>query len=389
MSSLGLRLETTVRHERTTALRALLAHPLVTVDAPVFALIVRHRAWLSEWLAENPGWKLVVDTEAGFARLHRVPAVARGTHVAEVDGRRFERRRYVLLCITLAALDRIQSRQTTLAQLAQAVDELSRDTPGCQRFDATSFSERRAFVDVLRWLVGESVLRLRDGDAERYARAREGDALYDVSERLLGQLLSCPVPPSLAREPGRLLDEQHAPTDDGERSRARQHALRLLCDEPVVYLGELGPRAADWLEHGRAFIYRLVEDDLGMQVERRREGVAAVDAAGEVTDTRFPDAGSTVKHAALLLAEQLVLRRREVGDGPVPAAWVAGRVALLAGAYGASWSKQYEGAEGLSRLAGEALTLLEAFRLVAVSSAGVTPLPAIARFAPAAPKIGV
>jgi uncharacterized protein (TIGR02678 family) len=251
------------------------------------------------------------------------------------------------------------------------------------------FSERRAFVDVLRWLVSQSVLRLRDGDAERYARAHDGDALYDVSERLLAQLVSCPVPPSLASAPDRLLDEIHPDTDEGERLRARQHALRLLCDEPVVYLGELPPRAAEWLEHGRGFVYRLIEDDLGMVVERRREGVAAVDPAGVVTDTRFPDAGSTVKHAALLLAEQLVERRRAVGDVPAAENWAVERMGLLAAAHGDAWSKQYAGAEGIQRLAGDALALLEAFRLVSLTSAGVVPLAAIARFAAAPPKIGV
>ena len=62
--------------ERTAALRHLLRHPLTfgEEDSDIFAAIVRNREWLVRWFAEQPGWKLVVESAAGFARLHKVPA---------------------------------------------------------------------------------------------------------------------------------------------------------------------------------------------------------------------------------------------------------------------------------------------------------------------------
>ena len=124
MSSLGSRLEATDRLERRRALRALLARPLVSSHAEpeLFRLIVRHRGWLGEWLGDNPGWKLVVDPQSGFARLHRVTAAARGTHAASVAGRTFDKRRYVLVCLTLAV--------TTLAGAATG----RQDTSGQRRY---------------------------------------------------------------------------------------------------------------------------------------------------------------------------------------------------------------------------------------------------------------
>jgi uncharacterized protein (TIGR02678 family) len=373
-------------------LRGLWQQPLVTStsDPELLQLIVRHRPWLTDWLADHPGLKLVVDPRAGFARLHLIPAAARGTHPAEIRGRTFDRRRYVLLCLSLAALARFGRSQTTLGHLAETLEEISRDTPDCEPFDATRAAERRAFVDVLRWLVAHSVLRLRDGDAERYARSREGDALYDVADHLIGQLIACPIPPSHAGTPERLLDEHYPATEEGERLRARHQAVRLVSSEPVVYFDELPSRTADWLEQSRGFVYRLAEEDLGMQVERRREGIAAVDPAGEVTDTRFPDAGSTVKHAALLLAEQLTELWRRGEQEPVRRDWVVERVGSLAASYSTrcGWSKRFDGPAGLVALAEEALALLNAFKLVELTDDGVLPLPAIARFAPAAPVRG-
>lgn len=409
-SQLATRLEATERAERTAALRRLLAHPLVCRedDAACFAMIVRHRNWLAQWFAEHPGWNLVIEPASGFARLHKVPARPDATRPARLAGKPpFDRRRYVLLCLALAALDDSPG-QTTLARLAGAVEALSGDDPDIERFDPNTYAERRAFVDVLRWLDDAHVLSQRDGDAERYAHSREGDALYDVNDRLLGQMIAAPVPPALADDaadnepdeaidwPGVLLQGHYPDTEDGKRLHARHTVLRMLLDDPVIYYEDLESHAYSWLDRSRGFIYRLLEDDAGLRVERRKEGLAAVDPAGEVSDMLFPDGGSTVKHAALLLAEQLAALARGRQDEPelhnlyeIDDAEVTRRTAALMDDYGerCHWSKQYPpGEEGAARLAADALDLLAAFGLVARTQRGWRPRPAIARFTPAPPR---
>lgn len=399
MTELTSALDSRARTERRTALRALLVRPLTLArdDADLFAAIVRHRDWLARWFAENPAWRLVVDPSRGFARLHKVPARLDATRPARLQGKpAFDRRRYVLLCWTLAALDDCRS-QTTLARLAEIVRGIGRDEPDIEAFDPDVFAERRAFVDVLRWLADMGVLALRDGDVERFAQTRDGDALYDVNDRLLGQLLAAPVPPALAGAPSGLLDEHHADTEEGRRQRARHDVLRRLLDDPVLYYDEMDDAAREWLDHSRGFLYRLLQDDAGFAVERRREGLAPVDPAGEVSDTLFPDGGSTVKHAALLLAEHLTSLARR-GARLADRGAVVARVADLMAHYGrrCGWSQQYAvGPEGAADLADDAMGLLEAFGLAARQGAGEGDgwalRPALARFAagPAVPAEGV
>lgn len=373
--------------ERRRALRALLAEPLLLAERrpELFAAVVRHRAELSRWFSEHAGWTLAVEAAAGHARLMKRPARPDPSRPARAPGKgAFDRRRYALLCLALAALDD-GGVQTTLARLAEAVRELSLEDPALAPFDTDQHAERTAFVDALRLLCHWGVLTLRDGDAERFARSREGDALYDVRERLLGQLLAAPVPPALAGTPERMCEEEGARTEEGERVRARFGVFRRLLDDPVVYLDELEPRARDWLEGGRAFLYERLERDVGLEVERRQEGLAAIDTAGELTDTAFPDGGSTVKHAALLLCEWLADRGRPSrGAEAVSRDELDARVAALREEYGASWSKEYDGgADGTRRLADDALALLEGFGLAARAGAGWLARPAAARFAPA------
>lgn len=404
MNPLAATLETVQQAERRTALRQLLRRPLTSAhEAPdAFPAIVRHREWLARWFAEQAGWKVVVHPSGGFARLYKVPPGADATRPARVSGRpAFDRRRYVLLCLALAALDETAA-QTTIKRLAELVEHLSRDEIEVGRFDPNLFSERRAFVDVLRWLVEHGVLGVRDGDAERWAQDQDGDALYDVNERLLGHLVAAPVPPALADGPADLLREPYPETDEGERLQARHRLFRQLLDDPVVYYDDLPAREHEWLDHSRGFVYRRLADDVGLRVERRREGLATIDPEGELSDTLFPDGGSTVKHAALLLAEQITERARpRPGAAELPgglaaveleedevAAWMAG----LQADYGerCHWSRQYPpGDDGSRRLAEDAMALLESFRLVARTARGWRPRAAIARFAPAAPPPGV
>jgi uncharacterized protein (TIGR02678 family) len=385
-SALGITLEETRRDERQRAIRLLLRSPLVrkSDDPDGFVAVARQRDWLRRWFLERASWRLVVDVDAGFARLRKIPRRPVGTRPATSRKRDFDRRRYALLCLTLATLDD-SPVQTTLAHLAQMVAETSADDPEIDTFDPDLRAERVAFVDVLRWLLDTGVIVERDGDVDRYAGTRAADALFDVSDRLLGQLIAAPTPPALADGPEALLDEQLPDTEEGERDRARHGVFRLVLDEPVAYLDDLTERESRWLEHARGHLYSTLEQEAGLQIERRAEGFAAVDSTGEASFETFPDGGSTVKHAALLLAERLadrtktsrsrVFTRDEIEDLVLQ---------LLRGfAQDCGWTKAYPVDEsGARHLAVDALALLEGFRLVEPVEGGVKARPAVARFAP-------
>ena len=392
MTDLRIQLDLAAREQREAAIRALLTRPLLgqREDPDVYAAIVRHRRELAEWFADHTGWALIVDESGGFARLHKIPAHADRTRPATAGraARPFDRRRYALLCVVLLVLDQASS-QTTLQHLAGEVTTRTQEAEGLAAFDATRYAERRALVDVLKLLVDLGVLRERDGTADGYAEQGTGDALFDIDDRRIAQLIAAPNSPSLVDSPADLPTEVYPGTEEGQRQRDRHQVMRRLLDDPVTYYDDLSDGEREWLLHSLRFAHDLLTHDVGLVVERRAEGLLAVDPDRGMTDETFPDGNSTVKHAALLVAEQLTARVRQAGQAS--AVGHGDAVALVAGLmadYGrrCRWSNVYmKAGDGADLLAADAFGLLARFGLVARTADGWVPRPAIARYAPGGP----
>ncbi|MDX3387154.1 TIGR02678 family protein [Streptomyces niveiscabiei] len=384
---LGEVLENRRTAEFHKAARALLKEPLLLAHGPhadEFRLVRRHAADLRDWFDRNTGWPLRVDAEA--ARLSRTPGTLTDpTHPAREASRArvpFTRRRYVLLCLALAALERGEA-QIALGRLAEQVVLDAADphlAAAGIAFTLERRDERLDLAAVVRLLLRHGVLRRVAGDEDAYVSGA-GDVLYDVQRRVLAGLLAARRGPSLIGADGfedRLaeLTAESALDSDELRFRAvRQRLTRRLLDDPVLYYAGLTDEELAYLTRQRAFIAARITELTGLVAEVRAEGIAMVDPLDDLTDVRMPEQG-THGHVTLLLAEHLA-----ASDGAVSRAELERRVAELAVEHGGFWSKsaRQPGAEG--ELVELALAKLTALGLVALVPGGAAPLPALARYA--------
>ncbi|MFI4977791.1 MAG: TIGR02678 family protein [Solirubrobacterales bacterium] len=412
--------------ELRRAARALLRRPLLRAggaEAEEFRLVRRHAGELRSWFNANTGWRLIVDSEV--ARLVKLaPTIDDPTHPAR-DQRShapFSRRRYVLMCLALSVLERSDA-QITLGRLAEGVILAAADEHLARAgvaFQLGGREERADLVAVVRLLLELGVLARVAGDEEAFVRDA-GDALYDVQRRVLAVVLAAPRGPStIAAEDfaERLSQLAADPLPEAEdlRNRAlRHHLTRRLLDDPVLYNDELDPAQSGYLTGQRAALTRRISELTGLVAEVRAEGIAMVDPNDDLTDVRMPDAG-TDGHVTLLLAEHLAQRageiagvpvaRKSIGGGldcadadgcggvedpngspPVSEADLHRLVRRLAEEHRAYWrrSSREPGAEVV--LVDTALERLVALRLIRRGPDGVRPLPALARYALAAPTI--
>jgi uncharacterized protein (TIGR02678 family) len=334
--------------ERQRALRVLLKTPLLGASgegADVFPLVRRHASFLRDWFAEHAGWRLQV--EPGLARLRKQPAnLDDTTRAASAEGSPsapFSRRRYALLCLALAALERAES-QITLGRLAERVLSLAVDPALLAAgftFTLDTRGDRAELAAVDRLLLALRVLVKVAGDELTFVNAHPGgDALYDVERRALSSLLVARRGPSLVTErdhPARLraLTEEVAPAGDDARYRAVRHALMR---RPVVYTDELGATERGSLTSQRSLLLRRIGEATGFVPEVRVEGVALLDPDSEATDLRMPEEG-TYGHATLLLAGHLANALRARGAAPVTMDELQQQMASWARKHGAYWRK--------------------------------------------------
>lgn len=387
------------REEFVTAIRALLRTPLMNATHEDFAAVRRQFEAVRDWFAREAGWIVQVGREG--ARLYKRPAdlsdATRGLP-------EYDRRRYVLLCLACAVLERADP-QITLRVLGERLLLLAREPALAAAgftFTLGAQHERRELVAVCRTLLGYGVLLRVVGDEEGFVR--EGgdaqDALYDVNRHLLSSVLAAvrgpstwPVgeAPATPDERLRALTAEHVPdSDEGRRTAVRHHLARRLLDDPVLYLDGLEGETLAYCLNQRGPLASRLGEAAGLAAEQRAEGVALVDENGALTDVAMPAEG-TEAHATLLVAEHLARRAfRRASKERSPAVQpgtparedeIAAFLAEVRDCYGRYWRKSAREPGAERELADVALTRLERLQLVRRVGGAVHPLPALARFA--------
>jgi uncharacterized protein (TIGR02678 family) len=393
------RLQRFQRDEFRAAVRALLMTPLMSPAHDDFGAVRRHAEPLREWFARETGWVLQVERDG--ARLYKRPADLADT-TRGLPG--YDRRRYVLLCLACAVLERADP-QITLRILGEKVLQLAAE-PALVAVDFTftlgAQHERRELVAVCRTLLDLGVLQRVAGDEEAFVHAGgdQADALYDIQRRALAGILAAvrgpsrwtqeEAPVALDERVRALVDEHVADSDEGRRTALRRQLARRLLDDPVVYLESLVPEARAYFANQRGAMAARLCDATGLVAEQRAEGLALADETGSLTDVAMPAEG-TDAHATLLVAEFLATYQRqrwtESADPArervvaVPEQDIIDFLRDTKSSYGRYWRKSARGPGAECELAAIAIERLEKLQLLERASGMVRPRPALARFA--------
>lgn len=428
--------------ERGRAARLLLRSTLIDIaaDRDDFLLVARHAEWLIDWFEATCGWRLTVDSAAGFARLEKRAATidpTRPLRRPRGSSAPFDRRRYQLLCLLAAQL--VQYPVTTIGTLARAIQADA-------GFNSELRRERSAFVDALLTLQRWGAVAASAGRLDDFVDDPDGNALLQADTARLHRLLVGTTGPStlapditpgdsltaLLNEPrygdaaarpdidsdadpeahiaGEAAPDDHDPPrrtpgsrrqsndseqfDDEQRVRWVRHTLgRRLADDPACHFDELTDPERRYIDHpsGRRWL-RQQMNAIGLHVEARAEGWLAVDPEAIATDSTFPGPHGNAAQLALLLIGELVVdvadearfeRREAVSLSRAQVVTFTNRILDRF----PKWAKSHRVDDGPALLAADAIDLLAAHRLVLVHDDGaMTARPAIARYRPLDPK---
>jgi uncharacterized protein (TIGR02678 family) len=365
-----------IEADRRRALRTLLRQPLLTAGgetAEDYTRVRRHSEWLKQWLAKFPAWSLHIDKEV--IRLRKLPADLSDETRPAIDrtsGTAFTKRRYVLLCLALAALEQTDS-QTTLGQITIAIMKLvatDRDLNAAGMIlDIGNYDHRRDLVHAIRFLSDLGVLRRVDGDERQFLNRNDSsDVLYTLDRRILASILnvsrSASTVASEANPVAKLMDEA-SPLSEDRTQQIRARLVRNLMDDPILYFQDLNEEERNYLEQHRGHLLRQIHEATGLLAEVRSEGIAMVDDAGDLTDLKLPDDCADVQ-LALSLAQWFAELFRNGADEIIPNPMIEAHIRQIGGDL---------------QLMEEALRRLRALRLIRITDVGVVPLAACARYA--------
>ena len=369
--------------ERRIAARHLLSSPILTAarQPAELDLVRRHATALKSMFASQLGYPLIV--ESTFARLVKAPlpasAPVRPARRA-TDDSPFTAATYVHLALACAALLAPGVGEQIL--ISALVDQIRADAAEQSITITDGIGDRRQLVTALRLLVSWGVVSETDGSLTAWGERPEDEALLSINRSLLIHLLPSPLHQfGTAEETW----SQHNPEPPRRRLRQR------LVENPAVFRAELPDDELDVLSRERHELARHLDENFGLVLEVRAEGVLAYDPSGALTDLDFPGSGSA-KQAALLLLDELTTALQpsaesavRVDGGPLPGAlapWPLVDAVLgdLAARYRNVWKGAY--GESLDALRGDVADLLEALRLGCRLDDGLAIFPFAARYQP-------
>jgi uncharacterized protein (TIGR02678 family) len=369
--------------ERRIAARHLLASPILTAaHQPAELDLVRHHATaLKAMFASQLGYALIV--ESGFARLVKAPLpVSAPVRPARrtTDDSPFTPATYVHLSLACAALLAPGVGEQIL--ISALVDQIRADAAEQGLTITDGIGDRRQLVTALRHLTTWGVISETDGSLAAWGERAEAEALLSINRSLLVHLLPSPLHQYAAAH-----DTWSQPPPEQPRRRLR----RRLVENPALFRAELPSDELDVLSKERHEVARHLDENFGLVLEVRAEGVLAYDPAGTVTDVDFPGSGSA-KQAALLLLDELTTALRPsaesavlVDDVPLPgslAPWplVDDVLTGLLTRYRSVWKDSYQESPGTLR--GDVVELLKSLRLAQPLAGGLAVFPFAARYQP-------
>jgi uncharacterized protein (TIGR02678 family) len=365
--------------ERRLAARSLLASPILTAarQPAELDLVRRHATALKSMFVGQLGYALIV--ESGFARLVKAPLPASApVRPARrmTDNSPFTPATYVHLALACGALLAPGVGEQIL--ISALVDQIRADAAEQSITVTDSISDRRHLVRALRLLGSLGVVTETDGSLSAWGERAEDEALLSINRSLLIHLLPSPLYHFETAE-----DTWSRRQPEPPRRRLRQR----LVENPALFRAELPEDELDVLSRERHELARQLDENFGLVLEVRAEGVLAYDPSGTLTDLDFPGVGRA-KQAALLLLDELATALAPSGESlvmvdgrPLPgvlAPWpqVAAVLGELAVRYPRVWQ------DGPDTLRTEVVDLLAALRLARRLDEGLAVFPFAARYQP-------
>jgi len=254
-------------------------------DPDMYYQIKYNQNKVKDFVAKNLGSNLIIHDR--FIKLEKIPSIIK--HNSGIEG--FTGiLDYVMLSLFLMFLeDKTRGDRFVLTELIDYIKNTSITLELDHVPDWNKSQDRRSLINVIKFLIEISVIKVRDETKISFAESREAEALYEVSgiSNYVMRLFDNEI--NSISTPEDFIRNEFSTQDEGKGDVRRYRNFRNILYTPAVSSKDLTITDLDYIKKNRQYIKNEISKKLDMEVEITHNMAILFDDTNSIEKDNFPN----------------------------------------------------------------------------------------------------
>lgn len=254
-------------------------------DPDMYYQIKYNQNKVKDFVAKNLGSNLIIHDR--FIKLEKIPSIIK--HNSGIEGFTGVLD-YVILSLFLMFLeDKTRGDRFVLTELIDYIKNTSITIELDHVPDWNKSQDRRSLINVIKFLIEISVIKVRDETKISFIESREAEALYEVSgiSNYVMRLFDTEI--NNISAPEDFIKNEFSTQDEGKGDVRRYRNFRNILYTPSVSSKDLTITDLDYIKKNRQYIKNEISKKLDMEVEITHNMAILFDDANSVEKDNFPN----------------------------------------------------------------------------------------------------
>lgn len=256
---------------------------------------------IKDFVAKNLGSNLIIHDR--FIKLEKIPSIIK--HNSGIVGFNGVLD-YVILALFLMYLeDKTRGDRFILTELIDYIKNTSITLELDHIPDWNKLQDRRSLINVIKFLLEISVIKVKDETKISFAESKDAEALYEVSgiSNYVMRLFDTEI--NNINTPEDFIRNEFSTQDEGKGDVRRYRNFRNILYTPSVSSKDLTATDLDYIKKNRQYIKNEISKKLDMEVEITHNMAILFDDANSIEKDNFPNAKKITEIVLMINAKIL------------------------------------------------------------------------------------
>lgn len=256
---------------------------------------------VKDFVAKNLGSNLIIHDR--FIKLEKIPTILKYNSGIEGFTSVLD---YVILAIFLMYLeDKTRGDRFVLSELIDYIKNTSITLELNNIPDWNKVQDRRSLINVIKFLIDISVIKVRDETKVSFAENKDAQALYEVSgiSNYVMRIFDAEI--NNINTPEGFIKNEFSTQDEGKGDVRRYRNFRNIIYTPAVSSKDLTTSDLDYIKKNRQYIKNEISKKLDMEVEVTHNMTILFDENNNLEKDNFPN-GKKITEIVLMVNTKIL-----------------------------------------------------------------------------------